>query len=104
MQLPDLSWVFLLLLNATEPAGPPSEPAGTPWLGLPETFWPGLFGTLVFGLVGIALAVLGFKVFDWITPRIDVQKELAEKQNLAVAIVVAAVILGVCYIVAHVVH
>jgi putative membrane protein len=70
---------------------------------LPDTFWPGLFATLVFGLVGIALVVLGFKVFDWITPIIDVERELAEKSNMAVAIVTASIILGLCYIVAHVV-
>jgi putative membrane protein len=49
------------------------------------------------------LAVLGFKVFDWITPKMDIQKELTEKANIAVAIVTASIILGVCYIVASVV-
>lgn len=71
---------------------------------LDAQWWKGLFSTFVFGLVGIALAILGFKVFDWITPRIDVQKELAEKQNVAVAIVCAAIILGICYLVAQVVQ
>jgi putative membrane protein len=71
---------------------------------LPETFWPGFLAALLYGPLGIALAVLGFKVFDWITPRMDIQKELTEKGNLAVAIVCAAIILGVCYIVASVVH
>ena len=70
---------------------------------LTDEFWTGLIGSLVFGLVGIALAVLGFKVFDWAT-KIDVERELAEKNNVSVAIVSAAVILGICYIVAHVVH
>ncbi len=65
--------------------------------------WTAVGNALGFGLVGIVLALLGFKVFDWITPKIDVEKELAEKQNIAVAIVCAAVILGVSYIVAHVV-
>ena len=64
----------------------------------------GIVGTLVFGGLGILLTVLGFKVFDWITPRMDIQKELAEKHNLAVAVVCGAIILGVCYLVATVVH
>jgi uncharacterized membrane protein YjfL (UPF0719 family) len=68
-----------------------------------ENFVPGLFNTLVFGILGVLLAMLGFKVFDWITPHMDIQKELAEKQNIAVAIVCAAIILGICYIVAGVV-
>lgn len=69
-----------------------------------ERFWTNLVASLVFGVLGIALALLGFKLFDWLTPRMDVEKELAEKQNVAVAIVAAAVILGICYVVAHVVH
>lgn len=71
---------------------------------LDPEFWTRLFrgftSTLVFGIIGILLAVLGFKVFDWITPKIHIQTELAEKHNLAVAIVCAAIILGVCHIVA----
>ena len=65
--------------------------------------WIPVVNAVVFGVIGIALALLGFKVFDWITPRIDVEKELAEKHNIAVAIVCAAVILGVCHLVSQVV-
>jgi uncharacterized membrane protein YjfL (UPF0719 family) len=71
---------------------------------LPEGFWPGFLAALLYGPLGIFLAVLGFKAFDWITPRINIQHELAEKGNIAVAIVTAAVILGVSLIVAMVVH
>ncbi len=53
-----------------------------------------LLSTVVFGLVGIALMMLGYKTFDWITPKIDVQRELVERNNLAVAIVVAAIVIG----------
>lgn len=66
-----------------------------------------MLGALVsagaFGLLGIALMALGFKVFDWITPRVDVQRELSEHRNVAVAIVVAAVILGTAIMLAHVI-
>ncbi len=65
--------------------------------------WITLGNAVAFGLIGIFLAVFGFKIFDWLTPRVHVQQELAEKHNVAVAIVCAAVILGICYIVAHVV-
>jgi putative membrane protein len=58
-----------------------------------------LLATAIFGIVGILLMVLGYKVFDWITPRIDVQKELAERNNIAVGIVIAAVFIGVAIII-----
>jgi putative membrane protein len=74
----------------------------------PPDFWPhlwgGLIGSLIFGLLGILLTVLGFKVFDWALPKIDIQRELTEKNNIAVAIVSAAAIIGVSVIIAAAVN
>jgi uncharacterized membrane protein YjfL (UPF0719 family) len=67
---------------------------------LPPHFWGNLASFGVFGLVGIVLLLLGYILFDVITPRIDVQKELNDK-NTAVAIVIASLLLGIAYIVAH---
>ena len=70
----------------------------------PEDYWSNLWGgvvlSIVYGLIGIVLTLLGLKIFDWITPRLDIQKELVERTNIAVAIVSAALILGICHIVA----
>ena len=71
------------------------------WLS-PHTFLGEVVLTVIFGLLGIVLTVFGFKLFDWMTPRIDVEKELTENHNIAVAIVVAAIILGVSLVVAAV--
>ena len=57
-----------------------------------------LVWSFIYGLIGIVLTIAGFKVFDWITP-IDVEKELAERQNVAVAIVSAAVIIGIALVI-----
>ena len=54
---------------------------------------------VAFGIVGIALVVFGFKVFDWVMPHVDVERELAEKGNVAVAIVMAAVVLGISIVI-----
>jgi putative membrane protein len=54
---------------------------------------------LIFALLGIAVAVVGFKVFDKCTPG-NLTKEIVENKNVAAAIVGGAVILGVCLIVA----
>lgn len=53
-----------------------------------------------FGLLGIIIMAIGYKIFDWIIPA-DLNKEL-EKGNLSVAIVVAAALLGVAYIIGKV--
>jgi uncharacterized membrane protein YjfL (UPF0719 family) len=61
----------------------------------PQTFTMALTGACAFGILGIALMIVGFKAFDWITPKINIQKELAENHNMAVAIVIASIILGI---------
>jgi putative membrane protein len=65
-------------------------------------YW--LVYTFVWGLLGIGLVVLGFKIFDWLTPRLDIQLELSKNHNMAVAIVCASIILGLSLIVAAVIH
>ena len=59
-----------------------------------------IFATVIFGLVGILLAVLGFKIFDWVTPG-DLGKEIIEKQNMPAAIVAGAMIIGICIIISR---
>lgn len=56
---------------------------------------------LIFGVLGIAVMVLGFKIFDWIIP-VDFNKEL-ENKNIAVAIVIAGFLIGVAIIISRVV-
>lgn len=58
----------------------------------------GLVGTAAFGLVGIILMVIGFKLFELVTRRLDIEKQLEDK-NIAVGIVVAALLLGTSLIV-----
>lgn len=63
----------------------------------------GLINVIVYALVGIALAVLGFKLFDKVTPG-KLDEEILHKQNIAAAILAGAFILGICIIVAAAVH
>ena len=63
------------------------------------TYGIGLLAMLAFGFVGILLAIVGFKLFDRFTPG-KLDEEILHKQNVAAAIVGAAVILGICMIIA----
>ncbi|HJZ94418.1 MAG TPA: DUF350 domain-containing protein [Gemmataceae bacterium] len=65
-------------------------------------FGRAVLGSVVFGLIGIALLVLGYFVFDLLSKRIDIQEQL-NKGNTAVAIVVGALLFSIAYIAAHVV-
>jgi len=64
-----------------------------------QTLGQALGYMLLFALVGITAAILGYKLFDKCTPG-DLTKEILEHRNIAAAIIAAAVILGVCIIVA----
>lgn len=41
---------------------------------VPENFWVAAAGSAVFGLIGIVLLILGYKVFDWLTPSLHFQE------------------------------
>ena len=69
-----------------------------PWPA--PTLGHALLYVLLFGILGIVLTAFGFKVFDWIMPKIHVETELADKHNMAVAVVMAAVIVGISVVVA----
>lgn len=58
-----------------------------------------LLASIAFGLIGIVLAIVGFKLFDWAIP-FDLEKEMCENKNVAVGILCAAIVLGVCHIIA----
>jgi uncharacterized membrane protein YjfL (UPF0719 family) len=58
-----------------------------------------LLASIAFGLVGIVLAIAGFKLFDWAIP-FDLEKEMCQNKNIAVGILCAAIVLGVCHIIA----
>ena len=65
----------------------------------PQTLGVAIGYMLLFAAIGIAAAIVGYRVFDKCTPG-DLNKEIVENKNVAAAIVAAAVILGVCIIIA----
>ena len=58
-----------------------------------------LLWSITFAAVGMVAAFIAIKIFDKATPKIDIQKELLNN-NIAVAILTGAVVIGVCIIVA----
>jgi len=68
-----------------------------------EALLPVLVTTLVFVLLGLVIFALAFLVIAKVTP-FSVRKEIEEDQNTALAIVIAAVILGSALIIAAAIH
>lgn len=57
--------------------------------------------SVLFGMLGIFIMLIGYLVFDKVIP-LDFNKEL-EKNNTAVAIVIAGLLIGIAIIVSRVV-
>lgn len=57
-----------------------------------------LLGTAAFGILGILLMLAGFKLFEFATRRLDIEKQL-ENQNISVGIVVGSLLIGISLIV-----
>ncbi len=93
---------WFVLFTVTAHAGLSTGPAAgsAPMIaGADNLSLGGILETLVFGVIGILLSILGYKTYDLITP-FSLTKELEEDQNTAVGIVVAGMIIGVSIIVA----
>jgi putative membrane protein len=60
-------------------------------------------GSIMFALMGVIIFLLTFVIIDKLTPY-NLWEEIVEKQNRALALVVAAMSLGICIIVAAAIH
>jgi putative membrane protein len=58
-----------------------------------------LLSMAIYALAGIVLAIVGYKLFDLCTPG-DLHEEIVKNRNTAAAMIGAAIIVGVCVIVA----
>ena len=61
------------------------------------------FGSILYALIGVLVFWLCFVLIDKITPH-DLCREIVEKQNRALGMVVAAMCLGISLIVAAAIH
>ena len=71
---------------------------GIEWLK-PAAF----LGSILYAVIGVFIFWLCFRIVDKITPY-DLWREIVEKQNQALALVVAAMCLGISIIVAAAIH
>jgi putative membrane protein len=71
---------------------------GLEWLK-PAAF----LGSIIYALIGVVIFWLSFIIIDKLTPY-NLWEEIVEKQNVALGMVVAAMSLGICVIVAAAIH
>ena len=105
--------MFVLAFAAMNPLFASTDPSPTATCCggfLPENFWQGVLGTIIYFSLAMLLFAVAYKVVDWITPgNLGCQllgladpetKQDARPPNVALAIVVGALLLGMCNILA----
>jgi putative membrane protein len=65
----------------------------------PAPLWRLMLDAALFGLSGIVLLIIGYYLWELITPY-NLRREIHENRNVAVAIVVAAFIIGMALVIA----
>ena len=65
----------------------------------PAPLWRLMLDAALFGLSGIVLLIIGYYLWELITPY-NLRREIHENRNVAVAIVVAAFIIGMAMVIA----
>jgi putative membrane protein len=69
-----------------------------------EEFHPGqLLNALIYALLGIAIFLFAFLIVDKMTPY-HLWSEIVKDKNIALAILIGAISLGMCIIIAAAVH
>jgi uncharacterized membrane protein YjfL (UPF0719 family) len=59
--------------------------------------------TIFYTLLGLGLFIFSYIVIDWLSP-IDLHQEMAEKGNIAVAIVIGAVMISLALLIANIIQ
>jgi uncharacterized membrane protein YjfL (UPF0719 family) len=65
--------------------------------------WGPIENSIVFALIGIVIYAVGFYILDKVTPY-HLWREINEKQNSALAILVGSMAIGLALIIAAAVH
>ena len=65
--------------------------------------WIVLLNSLIYSALGLVVFCLGFVIIDKLTPY-NLWEQLVKEKNMALAIVVGCVSLGLCLIIASAIH
>jgi len=90
---------MLCVVSSAQAQGAEGLPPGF----VEQSIWQQMYHCALFGLLGILLVTFGFKIFDKIITRIDLEEEIL-KGNMSAAILSAAAIIAIGIIVASAIH
>ena len=62
--------------------------------------WHGVVSALLFSAIGLVVYAIGFFLLDRLTPQVHVWREINQEKNVAVAVVIGSVAIGIALIIA----
>jgi uncharacterized membrane protein YjfL (UPF0719 family) len=74
-------------------------PLSVPTSPPPEPLWRLLLDAALFGISGIVLLIIGYYLWEMITPY-NLRREIHENKNMAVALVAGAFVIGMGIVIA----
>ena len=66
--------------------------------------WHNILNAVIFSGIGLAIFVVGFVLLDLLTPQVHVWNQLCRDKNVALAIFLGAVVIGIAMIISAAVH
>jgi putative membrane protein len=61
--------------------------------------WHNILNAAIFSGIGLAIFVVGFVLLDLLTPQVAVWKQICHEKNLALAVFLGAIVLGIALII-----
>jgi len=61
--------------------------------------WHNVLSALIFSGIGLAVYTLGFIILSLLTPKVHIWREINEEKNVAIAIFLGAIALGIAIII-----
>ena len=69
-----------------------------------DLIWHNLLSALVFSALGLAVYVVGFILLDRLTPQVHFWRSINEGKNVALAIFLGSIVLGIAIIISAAIH
>ena len=63
-----------------------------------------VIASVLYSGIGVLVLIISYVIIDLLTPKVSIYKELIEKQNIAVAIFLGAIAIGIATIIASAIH
>ena len=69
-----------------------------------DPIWHNIVSALVFSLIGLGVYIAGFILLDRLTPHVHFWRSINEGGNVALAIFLGSIVLGIAIIISAAIH